>query len=109
MSANGGSIQQQSDQEPAVKRNTAPMLLASDVARRPARAAPATPRLYGGRGAAGCTEGRRGQAPRHKNALKLGLYTREAIAERKALRNLLRQSRKLMMRFVTQLENSQDP
>jgi hypothetical protein len=40
-------------------------------------------------------------APRgNKNALKFGLYTREAIAERKGLGNLLRQSRKLMKRFV---------
>jgi hypothetical protein len=41
--------------------------------------------------------------------LKLGLYTREAIAGRKALRNLLSQSRKLMMRLITSREGSQDP
>ena len=46
-------------------------------------------------------------APRgNKNALKFGLYTREALAERKRLRSLLRQSRKLIMRFVSQRESS---
>jgi hypothetical protein len=40
-------------------------------------------------------------APRgNKNALKSGFYTREAITERKALRDLLRQSRELMTRLV---------
>lgn len=40
-------------------------------------------------------------APRgNKNALKFGLYTREAIAERKRLRDLMRQSLKLIMRLV---------
>jgi hypothetical protein len=39
-------------------------------------------------------------APRgNKNALKFGLYTREAIEERKRLRNLMQQSRKLIMRL----------
>jgi uncharacterized protein YjcR len=37
-------------------------------------------------------------APRgNKNALKHGDYTREAIAERRSLRELLRQSRKLLL------------
>jgi hypothetical protein len=37
-------------------------------------------------------------APRgNKNALKHGLYTREAIAERQQLRGLMRQSRKLLL------------
>lgn len=40
-------------------------------------------------------------APRgNKNALKFGLYTREAIAEHKRLRDLMRQSLKLIMRLV---------
>jgi len=39
-------------------------------------------------------------APRgNNNALKFGLYTREAIAERKRLRNLVQQSRKVMTRL----------
>jgi uncharacterized protein YjcR len=38
-------------------------------------------------------------APRgNKNALKHGLYTRETLAERQKIRDLMRQSRKL--RFV---------
>ena len=44
-------------------------------------------------------------APRgNKNALKSGLYTGEAIAERKAVRDLLRESRKMMMRLVPTTE-----
>jgi len=36
-------------------------------------------------------------APRdNKNAVKHGLYTREAIAQRRQLRELMRQSRKLL-------------
>ena len=36
-------------------------------------------------------------APRgNKNALKQGLYTREALAERRRVRDLIRQSRELM-------------
>jgi uncharacterized protein YjcR len=44
-------------------------------------------------------------APRgNKNALKSGLYTREAIAEREAVRDLLRQSRELMLRLIPTTE-----
>jgi hypothetical protein len=40
-------------------------------------------------------------APRgNKNALKFGFYTREAIAERKRLRNLMGQSHKLLMQLT---------
>ena len=40
-------------------------------------------------------------APRgNKNALKIGFYTREAIAERKRLRNLMGQSHKLLMQLT---------
>ena len=39
-------------------------------------------------------------APRgNKNAVKHGLYTREAIAQRRQLRELIRQSRKLLQTF----------
>jgi hypothetical protein len=39
-------------------------------------------------------------APRsNKNALKFGLYTREAIEERRQLRALVRQSRKLIQQI----------
>ena len=44
-------------------------------------------------------------APRgNKNAVKSGLYTREAIAEREAVRDLLRQSRELMLRLIPTTE-----
>jgi glucans biosynthesis protein len=40
-------------------------------------------------------------APRgNKNALKLGFYTHEAIMERKRVRNLIRQSDKLIMQVT---------
>jgi len=39
-------------------------------------------------------------APRgNKNAVKHGLYTREAIAQRRQLRELIRQSRQLLQTF----------
>jgi len=39
-------------------------------------------------------------APRsNKNALKHGFFTRDAIAERRQLRELLRQSRKLLLKI----------
>jgi hypothetical protein len=46
-------------------------------------------RMHGGAAKSGAPQG-------NQNALKSGRYTREAIAERKALRNLLRQSRTLI-------------
>jgi len=42
----------------------------------------------------------RAGAPRgNKNALKHGLYTREAIAERQRLRELMRQARELLLKI----------
>jgi hypothetical protein len=39
-------------------------------------------------------------APReNKNAFKHGLYTREAIAERRQIHDLIRQSRKLLREY----------
>jgi uncharacterized protein YjcR len=39
-------------------------------------------------------------APRgNRNALKHGLYTREAIAQRRQLRELMRQSRELLLKI----------
>jgi glucans biosynthesis protein len=46
-------------------------------------------RMHGGAPGSGAPRG-------NQNALKLGLYTKDAIAERKAVRELLRQSRKLL-------------
>ena len=49
-------------------------------------------RMHGGAPGSGAPRG-------NKNALKHGLYTREAIETRRALRGLLRQSRKLIQRI----------
>jgi hypothetical protein len=39
-------------------------------------------------------------APRgNQNAMKHGLYTREAIAERRRIRELMRQSRKMLLQI----------
>jgi hypothetical protein len=47
----------------------------------------------------------RSGAPRgKKNALKHGFFTREAIAERRQLRELIRQSRKLLLKRVTRMQ-----
>ena len=48
-------------------------------------------RMHGGAPGSGAPRG-------NKNALKHGDYTREALAERSRLRELLRQSRKLLLR-----------
>jgi uncharacterized protein YjcR len=45
----------------------------------------------------GCAPGS-GAPPGNKNALKTGLYTRQAIAERKNVRILLRDSRDLIQK-----------
>jgi hypothetical protein len=49
-------------------------------------------RMHGGAAGSGAPVGNR-------NALKNGLYTREAIAERKALRELLREAKETLERF----------
>jgi len=49
-------------------------------------------RMHGGAAGSGAPRG-------NKNALKHGLYTREAIEERQQLRALLRQSRSLIQQF----------
>jgi len=41
-----------------------------------------------------------GAPSRNKNALKQGFYTREAIAERRQLRALLRQSHRLVQEIM---------
>jgi hypothetical protein len=40
-----------------------------------------------------------GAPPGNKNAVKHGLYTREAIAQRRQLAELMRQSRKLLLKI----------
>ena len=47
--------------------------------------------MHGGAAGSGAPQG-------NKNALKHALYTREALAERKCIRELLQQSRKLLER-----------
>jgi hypothetical protein len=60
--------------------------------RAPAVAGKKRCRMHGGAAGSGAPVGNR-------NALKLGLYTREAIAERKALRELLREAKETLERF----------
>jgi len=48
-------------------------------------------RMHGGAYGSGAPRG-------NKNALKHGLYTREAIAQRRQLRHLIRQSRNTLMK-----------
>lgn len=59
------------------------------LCRAPAVHGKARCRMHGGAPGSGAPKGNR-------NALKHGLYTREAIAERKALKALIQQSRKLL-------------
>jgi len=49
-------------------------------------------RMHGGAPGSGAPQG-------NKNAVKHGLYTREAIAQRRQLRELIRQSRNLLLKF----------
>jgi uncharacterized protein YjcR len=48
--------------------------------------------MHGGAAGSGAPRG-------NKNALKHGLYTREAIAQRRQLTELMRQSRKLLLKI----------
>jgi hypothetical protein len=80
------------------QRNTGPMLTsqrcgaktrAGTPCKSPAVQGKKRCRMHGGALGSG--------APRdNKNAVKHGLYTREAIAQRRRLRELMRQSRKLL-------------
>jgi hypothetical protein len=88
------------------RRNTGPMLASQRCGARTRSGRPCKSpsvrgkrrcRMHGGASGSGAPRG-------NKNALKSGLYTREAIVERKAVRDLLRQSRKLIMLFPTQRE-----
>jgi len=84
------------------QRNTAPMLATQRCGARTRSGAPCNSpcvqgkmrcRMHGGAAGSGAPLG-------NKNALKSGFYTREAIAERKRLRDLLRQSHKLIMQLT---------
>jgi len=48
--------------------------------------------MHGGAAGSGAPRG-------NKNALKQGLYTREAIAQRRQVSGLIRQSRKLLLKI----------
>jgi uncharacterized protein YjcR len=57
--------------------------------RSPAVAGKKRCRMHGGAPGSGAPKG-------NKNALRHGMYTREAIEERRALRQLMRESKKLL-------------
>ena len=81
------------------RRNTQPMLSSprcgaktrsGKACRSPAVDGKKRCRMHGGAQGSGAPPG-------NKNALKHGLYTREAIAERRQLRELLKRSRNLLL------------
>jgi hypothetical protein len=80
-------------------RNTGPMLCSQRCGaktrsgascRSPAVRGRSRCRMHGGAAGSGASRG-------NKNARKHGLYTREAIAQRRQLGELMRQSRKLIL------------
>ena len=75
--------------EMLASRRCGAMTRSGRLCRAPAVHGKARCRMHGGAPGSGAPKGNR-------NALKHGLYTREAIAERKALKALIQQSRKLL-------------
>ena len=82
-------------------RNTGPMLSSlrcgartrsGKPCRSPAVDGKKRCRMHGGAAGSGAPRG-------NKNAVKHGLYTREAIAQRRQLAELMRQSRKLLLKI----------
>ena len=82
-------------------RNTGPMLTSARCGARTRSGQPCRSpavhgkrrcRMHGGAYGSGAPRG-------NKNALRHGLFTRKAIAERKRVRELLRQTRKLMLQI----------
>jgi uncharacterized protein YjcR len=82
-------------------RNTGPMLSSlrcgaktrsGKPCRSPAVDGKKRCRMHGGAPGSGAPHG-------NKNAVKHGLYTREAIAQRRQLAELMRQSRKLLLKI----------
>jgi hypothetical protein len=82
-------------------RNTGPMLSSQRCGARTRSGKPCRSPAVDGKKRCRMHGGARGSGAPHgnKNALKHGLYTREAIAERRQLRELMRQSRKLLMKI----------
>jgi hypothetical protein len=85
----------------AHKRNTAPMLTSLRCGAKTRSGRPCRSPSVHGKGRCRMHGGAPGSgAPRgNKNALKHGDYTREAIAERGQIRNLVQQSRKLVLQI----------
>jgi glucans biosynthesis protein len=86
---------------PAFQRNTAPMILSprcgaktrsGKPCRSPAVQGKKRCRMHGGAAGSGAPRG-------NKNAVKHGLYTRNAIAQRRKVSDLMRQSRKLLLKI----------
>jgi len=82
-------------------RNTGPMLTSPRCGARTRSGKPCSSpavsgkkrcRMHGGAFGSGAPRG-------NKNAVKHGLYTREAIAQRRRLRELLKQSRTLLLKI----------
>ena len=82
----------------AHKRNTGPMLASAPCGARTRSGRPCKSlavhgkrrcRMHGGAPGSGAPRG-------NKNALRHGRFTREAVAERKKIRELIRETRKLM-------------
>jgi len=82
-------------------RNTGPMLSSQRCGARTRSGQPCRSPAVGGKKRCRMHGGAPGSgAPRgNKNALKHGLYTRHAIAQRRQLRELLRQSRNLISKI----------
>jgi uncharacterized protein YjcR len=82
-------------------RNTGPMLSSQRCGARTRSGKPCRSPAVDGKKRCRMHGGAQGSGAPHgnKNALKHGLYTREAIAERRQLRELMRQSRKLLMKI----------
>ena len=80
------------------QRNTGPMLASLRCGAKTRSGKPCQSPTVHGKGRCRMHGGAPGSgAPRgNKNAQKHGLYTREAIAERKSLRSLVQQSRQLL-------------
>jgi hypothetical protein len=86
---------------PAFQRNTGPMsssprcgarTRSGKPCRSPAVQGKKRCRMHGGAPGSGAPRG-------NKNAVKHGLYTRKAIAQRRKVSDLMRQSRKLLLKL----------
>jgi len=83
------------------RRNTGPMLSSVRCGARTRSGRPCGSPAVGGKKRCRMHGGAPGSgAPRgNKNALKHGLYTREAITQRRQVRDMIRQSRALLLKI----------